>query len=161
MVEPEEKQPPQKLDRKLMEQLMFGTGRVRRFTQDSPVLPDVWLEYAKAPEERSLPPQLANPAGRTLPAGEAAAHAVPRALHGRRADRAARTAGEDAGGARVARRSSTFPRRLPRVVYNQSTVAVDLYFEELIRIVLPMTDWWSRLDQQWKIGTWEWRPKSR
>ena len=34
-----------KLDRRLMEQLMFGAGRVRRFTQDSPVLPDVWLQY--------------------------------------------------------------------------------------------------------------------
>ncbi|MEA2344266.1 MAG: hypothetical protein QOF63_2435, partial [Thermoanaerobaculia bacterium] len=36
---------PPKLDRKLMEQLMFGAGTVRRFTQDSPVLPDVWLQY--------------------------------------------------------------------------------------------------------------------
>src|SRR3954451_21799570 len=34
-----------KLDRRLMEQLMFGAGRVHRFTQDSPVLPDVWLQY--------------------------------------------------------------------------------------------------------------------
>ena len=41
--------PLQKLDRDLMEQLLFGTGRARRFTQDSPVLPDVWLEYAKQP----------------------------------------------------------------------------------------------------------------
>jgi hypothetical protein len=30
----------------LLEDLTFGSGRVRRFTQDSPVLPDVWLEYA-------------------------------------------------------------------------------------------------------------------
>src|SRR5688572_23745648 len=36
----------QQLARKLLTELMFGTGRVRRFTQDSPVLPDVWLEYA-------------------------------------------------------------------------------------------------------------------
>ena len=40
---------PQRLTRDLMEQLLFGTGRARRFTQDSPVLPDVWLEYAKQP----------------------------------------------------------------------------------------------------------------
>ena len=43
--------PLQKLDRDLMEQLLFGTGRARRFTQDSPVLPDVWLEYAKQPAD--------------------------------------------------------------------------------------------------------------
>lgn len=34
------------LDRPLLEQLMLGEGRVRRFTQDTPVLPDVWLAYA-------------------------------------------------------------------------------------------------------------------
>ena len=39
------------LYRDLMEQLLLGTGRVRRFTQDSPVLPDVWLEYAKGPDD--------------------------------------------------------------------------------------------------------------
>src|SRR6185436_8665334 len=44
---------PQRLDRDLMEQLLFGTGRARRFTQDSPVLPDVWLEYAKQPAEET------------------------------------------------------------------------------------------------------------
>ena len=48
--------PPQQLDRDLMEQLLFGTGRARRFTQDSPVLPDVWLEYAKQPAGRRGPP---------------------------------------------------------------------------------------------------------
>ena len=36
--------------------------------------------------------------------------------------------------------------QLPRVVYNQSTVAATLYFEDLIRVALPMTDWWARLD---------------
>ena len=41
------------LQRKLVEQLMFGAGRIRRFTQDSPVLPDVWLEYALGPGDRS------------------------------------------------------------------------------------------------------------
>ena len=38
------------LDRELMECFIFGTARVRRFTQDSPVLPDVWLEYATGPD---------------------------------------------------------------------------------------------------------------
>ena len=46
---------PQRLDRDLMEQLLFGTGRARRFTQDSPVLPDVWLEYAKQPTDAGGP----------------------------------------------------------------------------------------------------------
>ena len=61
-------QPSQKIDRKLMEQLMFGTGRVRRFTQDSPVLPDVWIEYAKAAEERTSLPSLRDRPGEPFPA---------------------------------------------------------------------------------------------
>ena len=73
--------PVQKLDRDLMEQLLFGTGRARRFTQDSPVLPDVWLEYAKqpaAPHEGR--PQGAARSGSAVGAAssvEAPAHAVP------------------------------------------------------------------------------------
>ncbi len=33
------------------EGLIFGTENDRRYTQDSPILPDVWLEYAKTPNE--------------------------------------------------------------------------------------------------------------
>lgn len=32
-----------------LEKLIFGTPRLRRFTQDSPVLPDVWLAYNEDP----------------------------------------------------------------------------------------------------------------
>jgi serine protease AprX len=145
-------QPPQKIDRKLMEQLMFGTGRVRRFTQDSPVLPDVWLEYAKTPEERtSLPGSRTRP-GEPFPPVKLLL--TPYREHStgdvriELRERLARKREEPAWEA-----FKHFSAPLPRVIYNQSTVAVDLYFEELIRIVLPMTDWWSMLSQEWKIGT--------
>ena len=36
------------ITRQIVEDLMFGTGQVRRYTQDSPVLPDVWLKYLEA-----------------------------------------------------------------------------------------------------------------
>ncbi|HEY9420404.1 MAG TPA: hypothetical protein VIW92_03235, partial [Thermoanaerobaculia bacterium] len=39
------------LSSKELEYLIFGTERQRRFTQDSPVLPDVWLEYNRKPGE--------------------------------------------------------------------------------------------------------------
>jgi hypothetical protein len=146
---------PGKLDRKLMEQLLFGTGRVRRFTQDSPILPDVWLEYAKRPEERT---GLAAPVAPRAPKAprdpfppvkllltpyrESSAGDVRRELHTRLA--AVREAAEwQAFG-----HGSAPP---PRVVYNQTTVAATLYFEDLIRAVLPMTDWWARLDRLWKV----------
>src|SRR5262245_14185481 len=56
------------LDRDLMDQLLFGTGRARRFTQDSPVLPDVWLEYAKVPGSDTEPPPATGGRGRRVPA---------------------------------------------------------------------------------------------
>lgn len=108
------------LDRGLMEQLMFGTGRVRRFTQDSPVLPDVWLEYAKDGE----PVKLLLTPWRDAHTGE-----IRREL----------------------RRRLDAERTRARIVYNQSTVAATLGFEDLIRAVLPMTDWWQRLDRDWKL----------
>jgi len=108
-----------KLDRNLMEQLMFGTGRVRRFTQDSPILPDVWLEYAKEPTA----------AVKLLltPFREASAGDVRREILSR------------------LRAETKAPGTLPRVAYNQTTVAATLTFADLIRVVLPMTDWWCRL----------------
>jgi subtilisin family serine protease len=147
--------PPQKLDRDLMEQLLFGVGRARRFTQDSPVLPDVWLEYAKQPtdlSERSAsasggsappsPPEPFPPLKLLLtPYREAAAGEVRRVVRERLpAER--RTASWRAFG------HDPDP---PRVVYNQSTVAATLHFEDLIRVVLPMTRWWTRLTKDWKV----------
>ncbi len=39
------------MKREQIERLIFGEGAVRRFTQDSPVLPDVWVAYGLAPTE--------------------------------------------------------------------------------------------------------------
>src|SRR5690242_5544587 len=41
------KQKGPKVDRKVCERVMFGLGHAQRFTQDSPVLPDVWLRFAE------------------------------------------------------------------------------------------------------------------
>ncbi|HEX8100217.1 MAG TPA: S8 family serine peptidase [Actinomycetota bacterium] len=141
--------PPQQLDRSLMEQLMFGTGRVRRFTQDSPVLPDVWLEYAKEPDDEERLTGTTDqrdpfPPVKLLltPYREASAGDVRRELRDRLRTERNTEEWKAFGHA---------PELLPRVAYNQSTVAATLYFEDLIRIVLPMTDWWARLARQFKV----------
>ena len=130
------KRTPPKLDRKLMEQLMFGAGTVRRFTQDSPVLPDVWLQYmnetaGKKRADRYPPVKLLLTPYRESGAGE-----VRKVLHTRlladRHRKAWRQFGHD-------------PAALPRVIYNQTTVAATLYFEDLVRVVMPMTEWWRRV----------------
>ena len=102
---------PQRLDRDLMEQLLFGTGRARRFTQDSPVLPDVWLQYAKQPEDADggQSGAAARPGRRRghrrVPAGQAAPHAVSRGPGGRGAPQGARAPARRApdGGVAVVR----------------------------------------------------------
>jgi len=126
------------LTRDVMEQLMFGTGQVRRFTQDSPVLPDVWLEYAKeSGDDARLTPEVKTgerfPPIKLLltPYKETAAGEVRKVLRKRL---------EDEG-----------QRKEPRVVYNQSTIAATLYFEELIRVVLPMTQWWATITARWPL----------
>ncbi|MEA2239444.1 MAG: serine protease AprX [Thermoanaerobaculia bacterium] len=134
-----------KLDRKLMEQLMFGTGTVRRFTQDSPVLPDVWLQYMaeaegenESEDEGEAHPVDKYPAVKLLliPFRETGAGDVRRVLHERIvADRS-----NDAW-----RQFGHNPDPLPRLIYNQTTVAATLYFEDLVRVVLPMTEWWDRV----------------
>lgn len=139
-----------KLDRTLIEQLMFGTGRVRRFTQDSPVLPDVWIEYAKGPGEEEE--RLTGPAGTKdpfppvklllTPWRESFAGDIRLALRERitseRKRPEWRALGHD-------------PKAPARIIYNQSTVAATLYFEDLVRAVLPMTGWWHQLDELWNI----------
>jgi subtilisin family serine protease len=146
---------PQKLDWDLMEQLLFGIGKARRFTQDSPVLPDVWLEYARQPADdtdrrgpaRPRTPRRAEalfPPVKLLltPYREVAAGEVRRVIRERlpvqRQTPAWRAFGHS-------------PEPLPRVVYNQSTVAATLHFEDLVRVVLPMTEWWHRLTRDWSV----------
>ncbi len=111
-----------RLERSFVEKLMFGTGRARRFTQDSPVLPDVWLAYAGAMEEDNV---LRSERGALelllTPYRDAPPGVVRNELLAR------------------------LPRKSARVIYNQTTVMTDLHFEELVRAVLPMTGWWSRL----------------
>ena len=138
-----------RIDRRIVERLMFGTGRVRRFTQDSPVLPDVWLEYAKSTDERRDPYALENPKEpfaavrvlltpfREIPPGEVAKDLRER-LQIERRSKEWMAFGHSA-------------KTTPRICYNQTTVVATLYFEDLIRAVLPMTDWWKRVTKKWSI----------
>jgi serine protease AprX len=144
------RRPPQKLERELMEQLLFGTGRVRRFTQDSPVLPDVWLEYARGPGEGASRLTSAVDEGDPFPPvkllltpyRDSTAGEVRKVLRDRLPVERATAEWQAFGHA---------PEPLPRVVYSQSTVAATLYFEDLIRVVLPMTEWWNRIARTWTL----------
>jgi len=133
--------------RSTLEKLMFGTGRVRRFTQDSPVLPDVWLEYAIDPklENERLTVRASgtedHPPVHLLltPFREVSTGIVRKEVR-------ARLEREWAS-------EHTWRRHdhKPRVIYNQSTVAATVHFEDLVRVLIPMTDWWGRLVKRFPI----------
>lgn len=131
---------PRKITRKAMEQLMLGAGRTRRFTQDTPVLPDVWLRYAgiDTADEFKIevncyePQKLLLTPFMDVPAGEV------------RRELAERLAAPQHVTRRVAAVRKYGTQKPSRIIYNQSTVSAALNFYDLIRVVLPMTDWWWR-----------------
>ena len=135
------------LERWVVEQLMFGSGRVRRFTQDTPVLPDVWIAYAIDPstqqEDMTRRREGAHPPLDLLltPFRDVSTGLVRKQVR-------ARVESE-----RGDEESKLFhPNPIPpRVVYNQSTVMATIYFEDLVRAVIPMTDWWRRLSKRFDV----------
>lgn len=114
-----------RLDPDFVHRLIFGTrdrGGERRFTQDSPILPDVWQAYGEAP---AAPLDLL-----LTPHIRASAGAVGQELRARLlADRSGDS-------------ESDPPAPRPRVSYNQFHVVAPLTFSEAVRLVLPMTGWW-------------------
>src|SRR3954468_19799639 len=126
------------MKRERIEELFYGRPEhQRRFTQDFPVLPDVWIAYGRPPATR-IEVLL-------TPHTESGAAAVANALRARlEQDRTA------AGSARQDEHRGLGP---PRVLFNESVVLATLSFWELLRGALPLTDWWKQviapLGQEW------------
>ena len=104
------------LAREELEELLLGPKRRRRFTQDSPVYPDVWLAYRdKAPSHREdllLEPHFRATVG-----------ALAEAVQERLGDLLA----------------------AHRLAWAGEHVAVRLTLRELLRDVLPLSSWWRDL----------------
>jgi hypothetical protein len=109
------------LQREDLEELIFGSQKGRRFTQDSPVLPDVWIEYGMRPGERV---DLL-----LTPHSEGFASELGHAIR-------ERTESRDV--ARTDRPNEA------RIAYNESYVVAELDFDELVQVALPLTQWWRR-----------------
>src|SRR4051794_21506691 len=122
------------IPRALVEFILLGPEDDRRQLQDSPILGDVWIEFARRPGDRL---ELL-----ITPFREQAAGTVASVLTGDRVikdgvivnapDRAADATAPDTpilGDANIA--------------FLQGIVAASLTFEEVIRHVVPMTSWWG------------------
>ena len=116
---------PMQLPRKLVEFILLGPEDDRRQLQDSPILGDVWLEFAKSPHaqlELLITPYKDNAAGKV-------ASTLNDYLERERKSRPAR-------GARKGRRDAD-------VAFLQGIIAARLTFQDVLRYIVPMTYWWS------------------
>ena len=104
-----------KLEFKNLGPWIFGTEQLKRFTQDSPVMPDVWLQYGVEPNT-----------------------AIDLLLE----PHEDATTGELAQAVLDADHSPTSPEPI-ELAYNGSHVAVRLTFEQMLRSVLPLSEWWQ------------------
>src|SRR5690349_19816483 len=104
--------------RAVVELVLLGPTHDRRQLQDSPILGDVWAEFAARPAaaiDLLISPyktQAAGPVAKML-ADRLAVLGVPHP-HGQEA----------------------------HVAYLQGIVAARLFFAELLRVLVPMTGWW-------------------
>jgi len=116
------------IDRNLIEDAIFGWRGSQRFTQDSPVLPDVWIEYALRPGQAVG--LLLEPSGGTSPA------TVYRALADKLGEQEAKAA---------------------RLAQNRTTVVADITLAQLVEIVLPLTQWWADSGKKGLAGSGPWQ----
>ena len=119
------------MERERIEELFYGRPEhQRRFTQDFPVLPDVWIAYGRTPADR-------------IEVAADASHGVERRPPSANALRARLAQDRSAeGGAWKAAHPGLGS---PRVLFNESVVLATLSFWELLRDALPLTDWWKRV----------------
>jgi len=117
--------------RELVEKLIYGREQIRRYTQDTPILLDVWITYIENPGK---PADLLLTPYQQMASGDATAGSLCKELR----DRLNRER------ASYQRSSGDSTRKPSNVAYNQATVAVRLYFDELVRVVLPMSAWWHQ-----------------
>jgi serine protease AprX len=117
--------------RALVELLLLGPSNDRRQLQDSPILGDVWIAFALKPAEPMdllITPYKERPAG---PVAVLIAEQVRKLnVH--------RTKGQDA-----------------QVAYLQGLVAARLFFEEMLRVIVPMTQWWRDRKVQDGLGAYK------
>lgn len=114
---------PQQLEKAIF----LGRG-VERFTQDSPILPDVWAEYGQKPNERI--DLLLNPYKDESP--------------GRLCDvLLTRLEDREENPNRYCSALTTVNCESKEASVSQSTVVIRLYFDELVCVALPMTCWWN------------------
>ena len=111
------------LKREQFSKVLFPDSRGRRFTQDTPIQPAVWLSFVAddgiSPRDRKADLLLEPHSSKTV-------HVAVQALKRRLAEE---------------RGQATEDLFLP---YNESHIFARITFSELLRVVLPLTSWWNK-----------------
>jgi subtilisin family serine protease len=119
------------MERAQIEKIFYGeSDQQRRFTQDFPVLPDVWIKYGANPGKRFE--LLLTPHSRSGAA--AAAQALRERLK----------AEQEVDPDDTTWKAVDPEEKRARVLCNESVVLASFSFWELMRIAMPLTDWWRQ-----------------
>ena len=116
--------------REYFESIVYHTRdrKRRRFTQQSPVMPDVWIHYGMNPGRKQELLMVPN------------WHYTPASL----AKEIKAQLAEDAGKKWLSRFRDKTDKRPSAIAYNQNVVVATLWFDELVRAVMPLSRWWAR-----------------
>jgi serine protease AprX len=114
---------PISIPRNLVEYILLGPAGDRRQLQDSPILGDVWIAFAKNPGE---PQELLITPHNTQSTGNVAVELDQSIAQDRKAHPPEKEKKEEA-----------------QIAFLQGIIAARLYFDELLRVVVPMTEWWK------------------
>ena len=121
------------MEREQIYRLLFGDEPSQRFTQDSPILPEVWVAYLEGTQPHPVDLLL-------NPHRQSTSGALHVALKKRLEEQAAEP---NATGWRFRPPDTGAIRPLP-LVYSESHVVAHLWLDELIRGALPLTQWWRK-----------------
>jgi hypothetical protein len=122
--------------RSLVEFILLGPEDDRRQLQDSPILADVWIEFARKPGERL---ELL-----ITPFKEQAAGTVASVLSGDRKIENGKIVDVEERGSNADVTAEQHTKLWDaNIAFLQGIVAASLTFEEVLRFVVPMTSWWG------------------
>jgi subtilisin family serine protease len=128
--------------REFFEQLVYHSAS-RRFTQQSPVMPDVWIRFGTQPgrqQELLMVPDW-NHTTAELASAMKARIAADEEFQGAAVYRHAN--GDTDTGPASDEELPAAPRP-PGIAHNQNVVVATLWFDQLVRSVLPLSAWWQR-----------------
>ena len=121
--------------RDFFEKLVYHNVAQRRFTQQSPVMPDVWIEFGLSPGEAQDLLMVPDWHYTSTDLARELKSSLDEETDGERL--AAFRAQPPASGRGT-------PSRHARVAFNQNAVVATLTLDQLVRSVLPLSHWWRR-----------------